>query len=82
MIDQLNRHFGNLREVLQTSELAVADALIQPVLDRFAESLAAVAFAHPDLSAKCESLTNTLTTFLDPAPEEPPWDSDDSGLPF
>jgi hypothetical protein len=81
-IDQLNRDFGNLRELLQTSEPSVAEALINPVIDRFSESLAAVALARPDLSAKCESLTSSLTRFLDPAPSEPTWESGDSENPF
>jgi hypothetical protein len=81
-IDQLNRDFGNLREVLQTSELSVAEALIRPVLDRFGESLAAVASGRPDLSAKCESLTSSLNKFLDPHPSESTWDSGDSDIPF
>ena len=60
-IDQLNRDFGNLRELLQTSEPSLAAALIDPVIDRFAESLAAAASARPDLSAKCESLTKKIS---------------------
>lgn len=80
-IDQLNRDFGNLREVLQTSEPSVALALINPVLNRFAESLAAVASARPDLSANCESLTRSLSKLLDPQPSEETWDSDED-IPF
>jgi len=66
LIDQLNRDFGNMRELLQTSEPSVAEALIHPVLERFSESLANVASARPDLSPKCESLTSSLAKFLDP----------------
>jgi hypothetical protein len=82
LIDQLNRDFGNLREILQTSEPSVADALINPVLDRFAESLAAVALARPYLSAKCDSLTSSLSKFLDPNPSESTWESGDLDFPF
>ena len=82
MIDRLNRDFGNLREILQTSEPSLADALIVPVRDCFADSLAAVALDRPDLSAKCESLTNRLAGFLDPASTESPGDADDLGFPF
>lgn len=78
LIEQLNRDFGNLRELLQTSEPAVAEALLQPVLDRFADSLAAAASARPDLLAKCESLTSSLAKFLDPQSPESTWGSDDS----
>jgi len=81
-IDQLNRDFGNLREVLQKSEPSVAEALIAPVMDRFAECLAAVASVRPDLAAKCDSLASSLTKFLDPRPMEPNWDSDDADMPF
>jgi hypothetical protein len=81
-IDQLNRDFGNLRELLQASEPSVAEALINRVIDRFADSLAAVALARSDLSAKCESLTTSLATFLDPRPAESIWDSGDSDVPF
>ena len=82
LIDELNRHFGNLRETLQSSEPSLAAAIIQPVMDRLTESLAAVASARPDLSEKCESLTNSLATFLQPAPQEPSWDSGEPDLPF
>ena len=69
-IDQLNRDFGNLRELLQTSEPSLAEALSNPVIARFAESLAAVASARPELSAKCESLANSLAKFLNPNNDE------------
>ena len=81
-IDQLNRDFGNLREILQTSEPTLAAALIHPVIDRFAESLAAVAAVRPDLTAKCESLTNSLVRFLEPGSSEPAWESGDLDCPF
>lgn len=81
-IARLNRDFGNLRELLQTSDPSLAAALLDPVIDRFAESLAAVALVRPELSAKCESLTNSLAQFLDPRPSEPTWDSGDSDIPF
>ncbi|MDP1797602.1 MAG: hypothetical protein Q8K78_08980 [Planctomycetaceae bacterium] len=81
-IDQLNRNFGNLRELLQSSEPSLAATLLDPVIDRFAESLAAVASTRPDLSAKCESLTNSLARFVDPRSSEPSWNADDSESPF
>ncbi len=79
-IDQLNRDFGNLSELLQVSEPAVAASLISPVLDRFADSLAAVALACPNLAAKCESLTSSLGEFRDL--EETTGDAGDSDSPF
>jgi hypothetical protein len=81
-IDQLNHDFGNLRGLLQTSEPSVAEALIQPVFDRFADTLAALALARPDLSTKCESLTSCLAKFLNSHPLESTWDSGDSDIPF
>jgi hypothetical protein len=80
-IDRLNQDFGNLREVLRSAEPSLAVALLDPVIDRFSETLAAVASAHPDLTAKCESLTNSLARFQLPGPEEPTWDSGDD-IPF
>ena len=82
LIDQLNRDFGNVREVLQTSEAEFAEALIDPVITHFTESLATVAATRPDLSAKCEALTESLARFLEPQPPEEPWDDDDSEFPF
>jgi len=81
-LDQLNRDFGNLRELLQSSEPSLAEALLEPVLDRFAESLAAVASARPDLSAKCESLAKSLARFLEPPSSGSTWNSEDSDNPF
>ena len=54
-IDQLNRDFGNLRELLQSSDSSLTAALIDPVLDRFGETLDTVATARPDLALQCES---------------------------
>jgi hypothetical protein len=81
-IDQLNRDFGNLREVLQTSEASLVEALIDPVINHFSELLATIAATHPDLSEKCESLTTELKQFLDPAPPEEEWDGGDFDVPF
>jgi len=81
-IDQLNRDFGNFREVLQSSEPSVAETLIEPVFNCMAESLAAVALARPDLSAKCESLTSSLREFLDSERTESTRDFGDSESPF
>jgi hypothetical protein len=66
LIAQLNRHFGNLRELLERSEPSLAEALVHPATERFAESLAAVTLARPDLSAKCNSLSSQLARLLVP----------------
>jgi hypothetical protein len=66
-IDQLNRQFGNLRELLQSTDSSLAEALIEPVLRRFGEALDAVAAEHTPLALQCESLANTLQKLLDPS---------------
>jgi hypothetical protein len=76
-IDRLNRDFGNLRELLQSDDSCLAEALIEPVLVRFTESLDAVATAHPDLASQCESLTSDLGQLLAPPEPEPTWYPDD-----
>jgi len=81
-IDQLNRDFGNLRELLQTSDWSLAEALIDPVLDRFTETLAVVATARADLAPQCESLTNDFRKLLNPLSPEPTWDFRDPEVPF
>ena len=81
-IDRLNRDFGNLRELLQSSDSSLAEAVIDPVLRRFAETLDTVASARPDLARQCESLTSDLDKLLNPPSPEPTWDCDDSELPF
>lgn len=82
IIDQLNREFGNLRELLQTTGPSLAEALIEPVSARFAETLASVAAARSDLTARCESLTQKLTRLPDPPPPQPNWDADGLDVPF
>jgi hypothetical protein len=81
-IDQLNRDFGNLREILQNADSSLVGALIDPVLDRFTDTLATAASARPELASQCESLTEEIHQLLDPPPAGPNWDSRDSGVPF
>jgi hypothetical protein len=81
LIDQLNRDFGNVREILESSGSSLTLALIKPAIDRFADTLDAVALARPNLSAKCQSLETDLSRFLDP-PSESEWHADDSDVPF
>jgi hypothetical protein len=73
-----------LREVLQPSDESVAEALIQPVLSRFTDTLAAVAATRMELAPQCESLTSSLAKFLEPEPGRPdlPYNFDDEDLPF
>lgn len=61
IIDRLNRDCGNLREVLQHAELSLATTLVEPVIDRFSQSLADVAARYPELASKCDALTDKVT---------------------
>jgi hypothetical protein len=81
-IDQLNRHFGNLRELLNSNDISLAASLIDPVLDRFAESLAMVAMARPDLALQCDVLTSAVKQLLELPPPVPDGDSGDTDIPF
>lgn len=80
-IDALSRDFGNLREILSGADEALSDALIEPVLARFGETLDAVATDHPELAEKCHDLQSQLQRFLEPPDESGSmdWSSD---LPF
>jgi hypothetical protein len=81
-IDQLNRDFGNLREILQSPDASLIEALVEPVLHRCQETLAEVASARPELATKCEDLAGKFSRLLDPPPQEPDWGPDDLELPF
>ena len=82
LIDRLNRDFGNLREILQGPDPSLAEALLDPVVDRFTERSPASRRARPDLAPQCESLTEDLSRLLDPLPWEPMGDSGDAEDPF
>ncbi len=82
LIDQLNRDFGNLREVLIGTDAALSTSLVEPVLDRFAETLEAVAAERTDLDPKCGALFAKLKNFLAPSDPEMPYEFPDDGLPF
>ena len=77
LIDRLSRDFGNLREVMQSSEVATAAALVDPVLDRFRESLDALAAAANDPEPGCTELQNRLRRFLEPPRETEDEETDD-----
>lgn len=81
LIDRLNREFGNLREVLQAGDPAHAEALVDPVIDRFAETLSTVAAARPELAAKCAALTELLGEPCDGSSESA-GGSEDAEEPF
>lgn len=52
------------------------------MLDRFAETLAAVAADRPDLAEQCEALHGEIHKLADAPPPEPTWDTGDDDLPF
>ena len=82
LIDRLSRDFGNLRDVAQSRDFAAAEALFEPVLDRFSETLAEVAVDRPELDRKCTDLQQRLRCFLEPPSSEPTPDLDEDELPF
>ncbi len=59
-IDDLNRIFGNLREVATDANAA----LVEPVFEKLREALAGVAEGHPALGAKYEDLERQLADFV------------------
>lgn len=81
-IDELNRDFGNLRELLQSPNSSLSEALIDPVLSRFADTLSTVGVARVDLAEQCEALREELQTLLAPPAPTPDWDSDGLDYPF
>lgn len=84
LIEDLSRDYGNLREVLQSDDHSLAEALAEPVLANFVQTLDKVAAAHEDLRPKCEDLQQRLRRFPEPASESPNneyWPGDDD-IPF
>jgi hypothetical protein len=90
LIDALKRDFGNLREVARSGDLTHAAALVEPVLDRFCETLAEVAVLHADLARRTTALESRLRRFAEPPSEsgdERAFDAggeffDDDDIPF
>ncbi len=83
LIDRLGRDFGNLRDVAQIDDEAAVESLIEPVIDRFYETLMAAAVARPELKPKCADLQARLRRFLEPAAEADDADAfDDQDIPF
>jgi hypothetical protein len=56
LVDQLNREFGNVREIAGAEDASLAHSMIQPVSERFRETLASIETARPELAAKCQAL--------------------------
>jgi hypothetical protein len=81
LIERLQSDFGNLREVVGASE-PLTDALLEPVLGRFGETLADVASVRADLGEKCSDLERRLRRFLERSPVTDPPESFDDDLPF
>jgi hypothetical protein len=81
-IDRLNRAFGNLREILQGTDPTLSEALLGPVVQRFAETLDVVAGARPELEPRCLSLSDELERLLDPPPPQGKWQPGDLDVPF
>ncbi|MFT3878852.1 MAG: hypothetical protein QM703_04220 [Gemmatales bacterium] len=77
-IDRLNRDFGNLRELLLLSEPSISEALIDPVLDRFTETLTEVAAFKENLTPQCENLSGEIRKLLEPASAY----SEEGDIPF
>jgi hypothetical protein len=71
-IDALSRDWGNLRDVCQSEDPERAAALLEPVLDRFCETLARISAVREDLEEKCLDFQKRLRRFL-----EPPSEADD-----
>jgi hypothetical protein len=83
LIDRLRQAFGNLREVVASVDGGLGTALLEPVLERFCETVDAVEAGRPDLQPKCADLQGRLRRFLDPVDPEPHFDlPDDEDLPF
>jgi hypothetical protein len=63
---ELNRDFGNLREVLGAAGRAETPSLVDPVITRMQDLLDNIAASHSDLDRKCCDLSNKLARFLMP----------------
>lgn len=81
-IDQLNRGFGNLRDVLQNRDSSLSTSLLDPVVQRFIETLEDVAEFQMEVAEQCHSLADQLRSLKDPPPIAPDWESGDFDVPF
>jgi hypothetical protein len=84
-IDRLNRDFGNLREILNSTDVALSAALIEAVMDTFKQSLYVLGDERPKLKDNCDSLAKRLSKLLlPPDPEKSDFDHFrfDDDIPF
>ena len=83
-IDELNRHFGNLRQVLgQTTEAGDA-SLIEPVVERFIEAINSLTSTGPRFERKTADLIRNLSQLTTPPPPPSPprdWSSEELEFP-
>ena len=63
VIDRLNRDFGNLRDVVVSTSSDQTAALLEPVINRFLESLSDLRCARPDLDTLIASVCNGIRQF-------------------
>lgn len=82
LVDHLSRDFGNLGDVAQAAEPAAAEALLEPVVERFCESLDAVAAALPELEPKCSDLQARLRRFGEPVTAQDATDMFGDDIPY
>jgi hypothetical protein len=68
-IDELNRHFANLREVILNSD--EYPGLIEPVLEVFHDSLESVRDNYPRLNTECDEVRLMLDSLLELADSTP-----------
>jgi hypothetical protein len=68
-IDELNRHFTNLREVILNSD--EYPGLIEPVLEVFHDSLESVRDNYPRLNTECDEVRLMLDSLLELADSTP-----------
>lgn len=81
-IDQLNRDFANLREILRSDDVSLSEALLDPALDRCVETLAGVASDCKGLAEQCESISEAFRNLFAPPPPTPDWGPEDLDIPF
>lgn len=66
LLDQLNRSFGNLREVLGGASESLGSSLIEPVVAQLREMVDSLAAEYSKLEPKCADLCRQLNRFLEP----------------
>jgi hypothetical protein len=74
LIDRLNRGFGNLRELLDSADVGLSAALLEPVIQSFAASLETTGQERPKLQEKCASLARQVSKILAPPPDPTQYD--------